>query len=72
MARVGGGVGTLKGHRRHQKNEGGGQQSGEVKSKGEGRVGGGVGATVGGQINKGGGVKKVGHCTDTGKDQGVK
>ena len=54
-----------------QKNEGGGQQSGEVKSKGEGRVGG-VGATVEGQINKGGWVKKVGHCTDTGKEQGVK
>ena len=33
---------------------------------------GGVGATVGGQINKGGGVKKVGHCTDTVKEQGVK
>ena len=40
-------------------------------SKGAGRVGG-VGATVGGQINKGGWVKKVGHCSDTGKEQGVK
>ena len=51
--------------------EGVNNMRGEVKKSG-GRAGyrRGFGATVRGQINRG--VKKVGHCTDTGKDWEVK